>query len=95
MRGNLAIPVSTILLGQAYQSESEGILILHLSPGGIALGAAGLVQYDALAQRLVLLPHVIDLRHDSFPGESVCMASHPAAGIVVRQHAVLATMRQE
>lgn len=45
--GDLAIPVSTILLGQAYQGESERIFILSLLLGGIALGTAGLIQYLA------------------------------------------------
>ena len=45
--GDFAIPVSAILLGQAYQGESERIFILGLSPGGIALGTAGLIQYLA------------------------------------------------
>lgn len=45
--GDLAIPVSAILLGQAYECEPEGIFILGPSPEGIALGTAGLIQYLA------------------------------------------------
>ena len=42
---DLAVPVSTLLLGQANKGESQGILVLRLSPGCIALGTAGLIQY--------------------------------------------------
>lgn len=44
---DLAISVATILPGQANEGKSKGLLVLSLSPGGIALGTAGLIQYLA------------------------------------------------
>lgn len=43
--GNLAIPVAAVLFGQANEGEPESVFILGLSPGCIALGTAGLIQY--------------------------------------------------
>ena len=42
--GYLAVPIPTILLGQANEDEPQGILTLIHSPGTIALGTAGLTE---------------------------------------------------
>ena len=43
-RGDLAVTISAILLGQANEGEPEGVLILNLSSRTIALGTAGLTE---------------------------------------------------
>ena len=45
--GNLAIAITAILFGQANEGEPQGILIIIRSPGCIALGTAGLIEYLA------------------------------------------------
>ena len=44
---DLAIAIAAVLFGQANEGKSQGILIVVLSPGCIALRTAGLIQYLA------------------------------------------------
>ncbi len=44
---DLTISIATILLGQANEGKPQGILVIGRSPGCIALGTAGLIQYLA------------------------------------------------
>ena len=46
-RSDLAIAIAAILLGQANEGEPQDLLIVVRSPGCIALGTAGLIQYLA------------------------------------------------
>ena len=56
--GNLAVAIAAILLGQANEDESQGILIR--SPGCIALGTAELIQYLAGAPLTAAQAHMDD-----------------------------------